>query len=309
MKIKNLTLIIAAMLSASCANDNDFFPSFDDNCNWKTSLDEIITDNDQLFENRGIKITTIKFLKDISVDRELFFGDQYGSFPVYSKNDSVFTVITYNELVKNSDMYSFDTTSVVKNINRLIENSEDYEVVELTWLCENKTYNSLAFFNTRTGELEYDNMLFNMSTISRYERESFSRTIVITETESGVADSGSDCVVYQIGNSILAKSGINWTVRGTWDRNLYYDYEDDYYIYYNVYSTFTVSHVQMTPISYILSDDDSDVFYETRDYSVSGSSTYNFTYAIWAGPQGGLNLNQFGDHTAFLIMTYRYVVF
>ena len=63
---------------------------------------------------------------------------------------------------------------------------------------ENKTYNSLAFFNTRTGELEYDNMLFNMSTISRYERESFSRTIVITETESGVADSGSDCVEYKI---------------------------------------------------------------------------------------------------------------
>lgn len=298
MKTKDF-LIMTGLLLASCSNNNDFFPSIDNDCDWETSLNEIITDNDDLFANRGIKITSIKFIDNVNIDKNLFFGDQYGVFPVYSKMDSVFTILTYNQLMKDSNNYCFDTTVVIRKINELLIHSDDYDVVELSWDCGNNTYNSMAFFNKRTGELEYDNMLYNMSTISSYEKEGFSRALAIAE--SGVGDSGSDYVEYKTGNTLIAKSGVNWTVNGTWSHQLYLEDSDPYFLYYNVYSTFTVSGVSLSPISYVLPGSDGDVFFDKRDLSAPGSSTYSFRYAIWAGPQGSLNLNQTGNYTAYNI--------
>ena len=300
MKIKNLLFIIAGVLVASCSNDSDFFPSFSDDCDWRTTIDEIITDNDQLFEGRGIKITSMRFVNDMRIDRNLFFGDEYGSFPVYSKKDSLFTVVTYNELVRDSNNYSFDTVTVIKAINKLLEDADDYDVVELSWVYENNTYNSLAFFNRRTGELEYDNMLYNMSTISRYEREGFSRTISGTEIQSAVAVSGTDYVEYRKYNTLFASAGINWAVNGEW-HHIIYDtaYYDTAYYYCNSTAFFSISNVSFEPFEYSAINYDS--FIDTRDLSVSGSSTYNFRYAIWAGPVNGLNLNQFGDYKSYTI--------
>lgn len=295
MKLNKLVVMGAVTIFVSCSNDNDFFPLVENDCSWETTLDEIVTDNESLFENQGIKITGMRFVDGIKVNRDLFYGEEYGFFPVYSKKDSVFTVITYNELVNHSDQYSFDTISVNKTITRLLEKAEDYDVVELSWNCLGETYNSLALFNRRTGELEYDNMLFNMSTISRYERESFSRAIFITET--GVYETGSDCVEYKRLNQVIAKSGVNWVVKGTWHRQLDLLFEDDVNYYYDVCSTFSMDRVEITPITFECPGYDVDVFCDYVDYSVSQSSTYNFRYAIWAGPNGGLDItsNNFGN--------------
>jgi len=300
MKIKNLLFIIASMLVASCSNDSDFFPSFSDDCDWRTTIDEIITDNDQLFEGRGIKITSMRFVNDMRIDRNLFFGDEYGSFPVYSKKDSLFTVVTYNELIRDSNNYSFDTVTVIKAINKLLEDADDYDVVELTWLYENNTYNSLAFFNRRTGELEYDNMLYNMSTISRYEREGFSRTIAGTEIQSAVGASGTDYVEYRKYNVLFASAGINWAVNGEWHHILYdVAFADTFYYYFNATSTFTISNVTFQVFKYAAVG--YHTFIDSIDHSVSGSSTYNLRYAIWAGPEGGLDFTQNGFHNSYSI--------
>lgn len=296
MNIKTIIVILTGMIVASCSNDNDYYPICYDECDWTLSMKEIVSDNSQLFEHRGLNISNMKLSKGIKVDKNLFFGDEYGIFPVYSLKDSIFTVVTYRDLKNNIESYSFDTISVMNNINRILEHADEYDVVELTWTFDNKPYKSLALFNKCTGELEYDNMLFNMATLARYESNTFSRALHFTETESGVGASGSDYVEYKIGNTIIAKSGINWQVNGNWNKRLDLDYDDDRYYYYTVYSTFTIGNVSISPITYVLPGSDGDTFFDKRDLSVRGSSTYHILYAIWAGPKNALDLSSNGNN-------------
>ena len=104
---KNLLLLFfMAGLAVSCTND--CLPMFDDGCNWQTSLSEIADDNKELFTGRGMEITGACQMKDMKLDRELLCGGEYGSFPVYSEKDSVFTVLTYDELCKDAEKYNYD---------------------------------------------------------------------------------------------------------------------------------------------------------------------------------------------------------
>ena len=287
MKIKDLSLIVTGLFMASCSNDSDFFPSYDDSCDWGTTLNEIVTDNKELLADRSIKITGMKFVDKLRVERDLFFGDQYGVFPVYSKVDSAFTVLTYSQLMKDSSNYCFDTTAVIKKINDLLVHADDYDVVELSWLCGDNQYSSLAFFNKRTGELEYDNMLYNMSTIKKYEKEGFSRALVFSESQ--IVRSGSDYVEYRDSyNNLLAKSGYNWNVHGTWRHRITDIDEDDYNYYYFVYSVFSMDHVALSVIDYSTSN--GQVYHVALDESIRDSWQYYFHYAIWAGPYGGLDI-------------------
>jgi hypothetical protein len=287
---KGLLLITTGIILSACSNDSDYFPSFKNDCSWETSLSEIITDNQTVFSDRGIKITNMQFMKDISIDRDLFLGDKYGFFPVYSKLDSVFTVVTYGQLMRDSANYFFDTIPVFNTINDLLEEADDFDIVELTWQYDDNKYNSLAFFNKRTGELRYDNMLYNMSTLSHYKKESFSRALNNTEMINGVGDSGNDCVEYIQNNCVLARSGIEWEVKGKWRIVYQYHYSDDDSIYYNTSSTFAVDHVKFTRIRYVTDEVLYDTYYDKRDLSPGNTSTYKFRYAIWAGPKNGLNI-------------------
>ena len=65
---KGLLLITTGIILSACSNDSDYFPSFKNDCSWETSLSEIITDNQTVFSDRGIKITNMQFMKDISIE-------------------------------------------------------------------------------------------------------------------------------------------------------------------------------------------------------------------------------------------------
>lgn len=207
MKIKKLIVVLAGVFVASCSNEQDYFPVCYEKCDWTTSLQDIVSDNSEIFEYRGLNITNMKLAQGIKVDKNMFFGEEYGIFPVYSKKDSIFTVISYKELKNNIESYCFDTVSIVNNINIILEHADDYDVIELTWTFEDRPYKSLALFNKRTGELEYDNMLFNMTTIARYESNSFSRALHFTETASGVTGKNGGRGRYWYGQKRLSQSG------------------------------------------------------------------------------------------------------
>ena len=202
--------------------------------------------------------------------------------------DSVFTVVTYSELVKDSSYYCFDTTVVFSKINDLLIHADDYDVVELSWQSGSNTYSSLAFFNKLTGELEYDNMLYNMSTMSRYEKEGFSRALAMSESQ--IVRSGSDYASYKdpYNDLLLAKSGYSWNVHGTWRYRITDIEEDDDNYYYYGYSTFSMDYVDLNTIDYSIGN--GQVYHEAVDSSVRDSWEYNFHYAIWAGPYGGFDI-------------------
>jgi len=288
MKIKNLLFIITGALLASCANDSNFFPSYDDVSDWKTSLDEIITDNGAFFKNQGVKITDIVFLEDIGIDRDLFYGDQYGFFPVFTKQDSVLKIVTYRELIDNSNKYCFDTTSVNRKINNILHNHEDYDVVRLTWSFQSDVYNSISLFNKRSGELEYDNMFFNISALSKYDQNKFTMFMRGVEFQfdieySTVIDSIDIEYRDPDSNDLEAYIKGKWTINGYFEPDTYYLNQDDNFKYY--VTKYTYRYLNMSCVSFpFIADATYDTFFGYVPLSQPMSKNYKFAYALWAGP-------------------------
>ncbi len=286
MRIKDLSLIVTGLLLASCSKDSDFFPTIDDNCNWETSIDGIITDNKSLFESRGIRIVGFERKNDIEVNRDLFYGGEYGFFPVYSTQDSVYKIVEYEELVKNANKYGFNPQKSINKIDSLLNNKDDYEVIELTWRCGKDLFCSLALFNRLTGELEYDNMLFNMSTISTYNKNGFSMMLSMFEISKVVDEA--DYVEHKVGDVLISKAGVRWEVYGSWKHNIVVINEDEQSIFLHDYSYFSLDHVDLSEIKYG-NYDGGNYFIRKANYSSVFSQYYNIRYAIWAGPNGGFN--------------------
>lgn len=282
------------MIIVSCSNNSDFFPSFNDDCSWESSLKDIISDNKDIFAGMDIEITDVKLMKDMSIDSTLFFDSKYGYFPVFSKKDSIFEIIKYDEIDRNEREYSFNKKVVNDKISKLLEKSEDYDIIQLTWRFGSDKFKSLSLFNKRTGELEYDNMLFNMTTISKYNGLPFA--LMLRGAEDPKHDfSGSDIVTYSDGLEIVASAKIDWIVKGHWDTYTDLVNEDNYNYYYVTFYTYCVDSTR------IWSTRSAEPGYETfAEYSNKTSPyqpRYWFLYAIWAGPLGEFNSNNFNLNT------------
>lgn len=290
MKIKTLLFSVLLVFMASCSSDSDY-PLFNEDYSWESSLNEIVIDNKELFESRDMRIIGTKKLDDLKVDEDLFFSGRYGFFPIYSEEDSVYTIVGYEELERNADKYNFDKNKVYGKFNDYLENANDYDVIELTWICNSDTINSLALFNKRTSELEYDNMLFNMTSVSRYNANNFSLLLTQFETEC-VLDTV-DVVEYWSGSDLVARAGVAWSVYGKWDHPNTIYLEDDIFYYIIEEKDFLLTSVSISPISYTSPYGGGETFVRYENHSVSLQPYYVVYYAIWAGPSGGFNSYDF----------------
>ena len=294
MRKNFLLLFFMAGMAVSCTND--CLPMFDDGCDWQTSLSEIAGDNKELFAGRGMELTGYCQMKDMKLDRELLCGREYGSFPVYSEKDSVFTVLTYDELRNDAEKYNYDMEKVDARIDSILSHADDYDIIQLEWTgCAGKFY-TLALFNRLTAELEYDNMLYNMSTVARYDSQELSMMVSISETslENKHIKTFSDSIkYYNEEGDFVAMAGINCKVYGRWDVHYYYLEEDQDSIYYLEVANFLLDRIVVTPQTRIEPESNGDVFVDYDDYSVSLQPRYAFDYVIWAGPAGKLELHNF----------------
>lgn len=290
MKINNLLTLVVVVFIASCSNDNDMFPSFSDDCNWETSLNDIISDNESLFGSRNFQIIGTRKIENLKVNEDLFYSGKYGFFPIYSETDSVYKIVDYDEICKNASKHNFKKEKTDSLIRSFIEKADDYDIVELTWKCNSDIFNSLALFNKRTGELEYDNMLFNMSSVSSYNAENFS--LLLTQFEVECVKTASDVVNYYQGFDLAATAGVSWSVFGTWDHHTYMtEYLNEYH--YTDYATFKLSFINISPISYVSPYFNGATFVRYANRSVALQPRYALDYAIWAGPQGVFNSSNF----------------
>lgn len=286
MKIKVYFLIVAGILVVSCSNDSDFFPSFNDKCDWETSLGEILNDNMIMFDNQDIEVTDVKFLKDFKIDRNIFYNSQYGYFPVYSKKDSVFEVIKYDDMDKKAGEYGFNTKVVNDKIEEILEKADDYDVIQLTWRYGSDSFKSLSLFNKKTGELEYDNMLFNMSTISKYSGHSFGMFIRGAENAFGEEEysySDSTVIPYYEDYNLMASIKIDWTATGVFAAHTSMTGQNDTTIRYMVDYTFRFNTVDFRRTNFVSDPEIYTTDFQNRILTPQLSPNYEFIYALWAG--------------------------
>ena len=261
--------------------DNDYYPTFEDDCNWESSLDDIIKDNKDIFASYDIEMVEAVFLKDIKLSDDLFFDGKYGYFPVFSKKDSIMEVIKYDDIDKQNQEYGFNKNIVNDKILKLLEKADDYDVVQLQWRLGTEYFKSLALFDRLTGELEYDNLLFNMTTIAKYDAEKF--ILILRSSETPASNySGSRTVNHYLGMNLVATASVDWYVYGHWNTNTYLSKEDEYNYYYTTYYTFCYDSARInTSHSEV---DGFDTFVDARNNSVVLQPRFEIEYALWAGP-------------------------
>ena len=285
MKTRFLILGLQLTVFVSCYNDGDIFPVFDDDCNWETTLNDIISDNEALFDARGFKIIDMKILENMVVDSTLFFDEKNGYFPVYSKSDSALKVMSYNEIVESKNANDTRFLKIRNKINNLISNKDNYYYVQLTWQYGDDSFNTIAMFDKRTGELEYDNMLFNMETISKYSHEGLSKLLTRYETDNYLLSRNVFVQYRNEGDTLLASAALNWYVYGNWNIS-YSIYEDDYNYYYVYHFSFSFDRMDVYPSSYVRPNGGGQTFIKYFPGGIKCEPRYSLNYALWAGPYG-----------------------
>jgi len=283
-------LLLTALVAVACSNDSDYYPVFE-KCNWETSLGEILNNNKENFQSKDIEILSAKLLEEIKVDSSLFFGEEYGYYPVYTKKDSLFEVINFKKSLGVRDDCNISPETSAR-ISSLIDRSDDYDVIELSWRCGTDHFKSISLFNKRTGELEYDNMLFNMETIQRYSGENFALFLSNAEIQNVDTDyHDSRSVQWTVGGRVVSWAGITWSASGYWRALSEFYYEDAEYRYYMMYYNYTCTESDISGGGH--SDRGYDCFVEYRNNTVNNQPRYDFKYALWAGPEGGLDKTNF----------------
>lgn len=281
---------LTSFILLSC--NNDLLPSIEDDCNWETTLSDIIDDNKELFLDRQFQIVGAKLLVGERLTKELFMSEKYGAFPLYSETDSIFKIATYQQIANGIEgNKQIDINKINNRIDSLVLNADNYDLVELKWNGSGGTFYSVALFNKKTAELEYDNMLFNMSTIERINKNDFSVMLSRYESGSNLLLTVTDVVEYRISNYLLAKAGVQYSVFGTLDNPKLVYANDDYY-YYCQENTFTLDALTISPISYTANSSYS-TYVTYRNRSTKYQRRYILDYAIWAGPTGGFDSGDF----------------
>ena len=305
--MKTRFLALTGLLTAfvSCYNESDLFPAFDDDCNWETTLNDIISDNEELFDVSGFKIVDMKYLDDIVLDSTFFYDEKNGYFPVYSKTDSALKVLSYNEIEESKDANDTRFLKIRNKINNLISNQDDYYCVQLTWQYGDDRFNTLSLFNKKTGELEYDNMLFNMETISKYSYEGLSKILTRYETDNYVLSRNVFVQYRNEEGTLLASAALNWYVYGNW--NITYSIDQDDFNYYYIYHfRFYFNRLDVHPSSYVKPSGGGETFISYFPGGIMYEPRYSLYYALWAGPYGCFDSTDFSFQDDELTFHSRY---
>ncbi len=291
---QSLTILALFLVVMSCSNDSYLTPIFDDSMiDWKESMSDIMGDNKDNLENRGFVLKDMEFLTDVKLDSSLFYSGDYCYYPVFSKKDSVIEVLKFDDLQHLEGGHSLKTEAIKSKISQLMTDKDKYDVIRLTWMYNGKVFPTLALFNRLTCELEYDNMLFNLTTLSRLDTNEMVQLLNRSENQMEV-DSGGDAVYYYENGSSVASASVHWSAIGHWNPVVYDPHPNknvndtiiDHWIYY-IYRHERVITSKSTWAASSAYGSFADIIEITTP--IPNPSYYSVKYALWAGPKGGFD--------------------
>lgn len=228
MKTKILLLTVAiGMTAVSCTNDYEFFDDGWESQSWEISLNQMVSQNVSLYSNSDLFLKDYQEININSLDSTSFINIE-AKFPVLTGNHICLVPFAFID---------FDTTMChvkafhIKNLIRYsMDHKSELTAVKLTWESQDGSFTSIALFDKKTGQLVYDNILYNTITSDNGQLNKF-RKFKLTRSENsgggpdlgimGESDTfyGSDIISYGSGSI-----KIDWTCYGNWYVKCTYDY-------------------------------------------------------------------------------------
>ena len=281
-KVKMISFVITFVMCLGCTNSiDDDMLVISGQIGWKNELYSILEDNKDQISESELSLLDFKLHNSVVLTVDDFFNKE-SLFPVYINNFyERFELMPFYFLETDTLTTHYKADYLVEMVNLLLED-DNHDIVELNWLHKNNKFSSVALFNKQSGELEYDNVLFN---IISQNQKLLKGTLTRAETvpiDPFVFDY--DIVnCYSANNELLSSVWINWYEYGDFYRSSpVYSQEDSSLIGYK----YKYRHNEL------ICDFGEWRFYETgelmgsiKEYvdSCSGN-TINFTYCIWTGP-------------------------
>lgn len=233
MKTKKLILTLTIGLSViSCSNDYEFFDDGWESQSWETSLNQMVSQNVSLYSNSDLFLKDYQEININSLDSTSFINID-AKFPVLTGNHICLVPFAFID---------FDTTMChvkafhIKNLIRYsMDHKSELTAVKLTWESQDGSFTSIALFDKKTGQLVYDNILYNTITTDNGSINNFRKFKLTRSENTGTGlDIGSESATFNGSDIISYGSGyiqIDWTCYGNWQVKCTYDYDMQSYRY------------------------------------------------------------------------------
>ena len=280
-KVKMISFVITFVMCLGCTNSiDDDMLVISGQIGWKNELYSILEDNKDQISESELSLLDFKLHNSVVLTVDDFFNKE-SLFPVYINNlYERFELMPFYFLETDTLTTHYKADYLVEMVNLLLE-EDNHDIVELNWLHKNNKFSSIALFNKQSGELEYDNVLFNIiSQNQKLLKGTLTRAETVPINPYAI---GYDIVhCYSSDNTMIASAWINWYEYGKFYKSSpVYSQEDSSIIGYK----YKYQHDRLicnfdewrfnnaTAISVVKECDD----------HCSGN-TINFTYCIWVGP-------------------------
>ena len=227
MKTNKMILTLTIGLSiVSCTNDYEFFDDGWESQSWETSLNQMVSQNVSLYSNNEIFLKDYREIDIKSLDSTSFINKD-AKFPVFSGNH--ISLVPFAFINHDTIMSHVKAFHVRNLVNYSMDHKSELTAVKLTWESADGPFTSIALFDKKTGQLVYDNIIYNTITTEEGDLNKF-RKFKLTRSEGGGPDiyggsatfSNSDILTY--GSNGFIK--INWSCYGYWQVSARPRYDD-----------------------------------------------------------------------------------
>lgn len=210
------------MVSCSMENNIDFLGigGSTEPRTWQEELAWIIDSHHSVLENSNLALLDYELLNGYYVEEEDFFKNENISFPIFTSTFDKCYIASYSFIKNDTTTIHYKSSYLEKYLRDIISSDIEYDIIELTWKTGDTDFKTKALFDSETGELLYDNVLFNL--INMPQKEDGSRNRLLTRSEGGdwgkTYDSDFEIIYYFNENDILlGHISVYWYEWGYWD--------------------------------------------------------------------------------------------
>ncbi len=218
MKTRQL-LISASFLSLlgmnACTNgfeDMDIL-DYDSKSDWQQELNYLLMENEPLFNNSRLTFLKAEPIVYEELDSSSFFNEKT-LIPTYINGTEKFELLPLDYIREDSLTKHVKYGFINWKVNHLLKTGS-YNAVELYWDFNGHQTKTIALFNKKSNELEYDNILFNvLNNNIKNKKARLTRTEVFEPTNWG---SNYDIVYFYNHSGVAAFSWYGWADNYNWE--------------------------------------------------------------------------------------------
>ena len=217
-------------LCCSCSVDYLMPELTDSTQDWESTINQIIDENESTLLKNGVRLLSMKPLVVDSLEEHYFINESNSFFPIYNQDMSEFKIAPLEEVMRDTVGYHVKISIIQDKLSSLLNQGDKLIPVTLYWSNQEKEFTTVALFDAVSGELLYDNLLYNVVLVSTTTDDMLTPMMTSSEFENSFTN-GSDNVTYSINNVPIVSASINWQEYGHWTYyDVLYPYNDNEFI-------------------------------------------------------------------------------